>query len=441
MPYDSPNSPQTTGQPPAATSKVKKLGQFLRSIGLGVITGAADDDPSAIGTYSTVGATLGPGFLWLAPAVFPMMFTVVYLSSKLGQVSGRGLFDAIRVNYPKWVLYSALGSVMIGNVIEAAADIGGIAAGFQLLVPLPIPAIVVGATAAIVSLQFWGSYQLIKQVFQWLALALLAYVAAAILAKPNLMEVIKGTFVPKLRFDEQFLSLAVAVIGTSLSAYLYTWQSNEEVEEEIAMGRVTVRQRRGATDEELQHSRRNILFGMTFSNVIMYFIMLSTSATLYKAGIHEISSAADAAKALRPLAGNTAGLLFAIGIVAVGFLAVPVMTTGAAYDLAQTMGWKSSLNARPGEARKFYAAIAVFSALAMSMNFIGVNPMKALVWAGIVQGFSAPALLFLILQMTNSRRIMGARKNGLAINVLGAITSLLILTATIALIITWVTKR
>lgn len=430
-------------QAPVIAISERKTGRgwILRSVGLGVITGAADDDPSAIGTYASVGAALGPAFLWMAPVVFPMMFTVVYLSSKLGQVSGRGLFSAIRVHYPRWVLYSALVTVLIGNVIEAAADIGGIAAGIQLLVPLPAAALAAGATAAIVSLQFWGSYALIKRVFQWLALALLGYIAAAVLAKPNLMEVVRGTLLPRVRFDEEFLSLAVAVIGTSLSAYLFTWQSNEEVEEEIAMGRTTVRQRRGATDEEMAHSRRNIVFGMVFSNLIMYFIILSTGATLYKAGIHQIGSAADAAKALGPLAGNAAGLLFATGMAAVGFLAVPVMTTGAAYDLAQTMGWKHSLQARPGEAKKFYGAIAVFSAVAMCMNFAGVNPMKALVWAGIVQGFSAPALLFLILRMTSSAAVMGERKNGLAIRILGALTCLVILAATIGLLAIWATRH
>jgi len=196
--------------------------------------------------------------------------------------------------------------------------------------------------------------------------------------------------VPSFRFDVHFLELIVAVIGTSLSAYIYTWQSNEEVEEEIAMGRTRLSQRRGATEEELKQSRRDVFFGMFFSNLVMYFIMLSTGAALFAARKHDINSAADAAEALRPLAGSAATFLFALGIVAVGFLAVPVMTAGAAYDLAQTLGWKHSLHARPNEAKGFYGAMAAITAIAIGLNFLGFNPMRALVIAGIVQGFSAP---------------------------------------------------
>src|SRR5690349_6966887 len=227
---------------------------WARSVGLGIITGAADDDPSAVGTYASVGASLGPAFLWIAPAVFPMMFTVVYLSAKLGQVSGQGLFEAIRHRFPRWILYFSLIGVLIGNTIEAAADLGGMAAALNLLAPIPVPWIVLVTAVVLLALQIWGSYALIKNIFRWLALALLAYVGAAILARPELGPVLRGTLVPTFRFDKHVLELMVAVIGTSLSAYIYTWQSNEEVEEEIAMGRTKLSQRRGATEEELRHS-------------------------------------------------------------------------------------------------------------------------------------------------------------------------------------------
>jgi Mn2+/Fe2+ NRAMP family transporter len=301
-------------------SKIRgKNGAFLRALGLGLITGAADDDPSAIGTYAAAGATIGPSFLWTALATFSMMFAVVYLSSKLGQVAGKGLFAVIRDNFPKWILYNALKGVLFGNVIEAGADIGGMAAAINLLVPIPFGWIVVGVAIAILSFQIWGSYLLIRNVFRWLALALLAYIGSAILAKPDFLSTIRGTFIPSVHFDKSFLSMLVAVIGTSLSAYLYTWQSNVEVEEKIASGRKRLSQRKGATEEELKGSRRDILGGMLFSNVIMYFIILSTSATLFKAGKSDISTAADAAQALRPLAGNGASLLFALDIIGVGF--------------------------------------------------------------------------------------------------------------------------
>jgi NRAMP (natural resistance-associated macrophage protein)-like metal ion transporter len=410
----------------------------FRALGLGLITGAADDDPSAIGTYASAGATLGPAFLWTAPVTFPMMFAVVYLSSKLGQVAGKGLFGVIRDHYPRWILYTALTGVLIGNTIEAGADIGGMAAALNLLIPIPAGWIVVGTASTILALQLWGSYTFIRNIFRWLALALLAYVGSAFLARPELGEVLRGTLIPHLRFDREFLSLLVAVIGTTLSAYLYTWQSNEEVEEEIAMGRTKLSERKGATDKELSKTRKDILFGMFFSNLVMYFIILSTASTLFKAGKTDISTAAEAAEALRPLAGDAAGILFALGVIGVGFLAVPVMTTGAAYDLAQTVGWKHSLHAKPAQAKKFYGAIVVFTAAAVAMNFIGINPMKALVFSGIVQGFSTPPLMLLIMLMTNKRAIMGDRVNGLAMNILGWLTTAAVWAASLGLLWTFV---
>ena len=410
---------------------------MLRTLGLGLITGAADDDPSAIGTYASAGAAIGPAFLWTAPVTFPMMCAVVYLAAKLGQVSGKGLFHVLKDNYSRWLLYPALIGVLIGNTIEAGADIGGMSAAIAVLVPFPLPLIIIPVTIAIFALQVWGSYELIRNIFRWLALTLLAYVGSAILAKPDLMEVIKGTLIPTFSFDQKFLSLLVAVIGTTLSAYLYTWQSNQEVEEEIAMGRRRLDQRMGATKRELRETKTDVISGMFFSNIVMYFIILSTASTLFKTGRTEINTAAEAAEALRPLAGDAATILFAIGVIGVGFLAVPVMTTGAAYDFCQVVGWKHSLHAKPAEAKKFYGVIAGFTVLAMSMNFLGFNPMKALVFSGVVQGFSTPPLLLMIMLMTNSRRIMGNRRNTLGLNILGWITTVAIFAASIGLVASW----
>ena len=412
-------------------------GRVLRTVGLGLITGAADDDLSAIGTYASAGAAIGPSFLWTAPVTFPMMCAVVYLAAKVGQVSGKGLFHVIKDHYPRWILYPALVGILIGNTIEAGADIGGMTAAVGLLVPVPAPFIIIPITVSIFALQVWASYELIRNIFRWLALTLLAYVGSAILAKPDLIEVIKGTLIPSIRFDERFLSLLVAVVGTTLSAYLYTWQSNQEVEEEISMGRRRLIDRKGATKKELQKTKTDVISGMFFSNVVMYFIILSTASTLFKAGHRDINSAAQAAEALKPLAGDAASILFALGVIGVGFLAVPVMTTGAAYDLCQVVGWKHSLHAKPREAKKFYAAIATFTTLAMIMNFLGFNPMKALVFSGIVQGFSTPPLLLLIMLITNSRKIMGNRVNTLGLNILGWITTAAIFAASIGLILMW----
>jgi len=409
----------------------------VRAIGLGFITGAADDDPSAIGTYASAGAKFGPAILWTAPVTFPMMFAVVYLSSKLGQVTGKGLFAVIRDHYSRWLLHMILAAVVIGNTFEAAADIGGMAAALNVLIPIPIGWIIVPVSAIILSLQIWGSYTLIRNIFRWLALSLVAYAGSAIIAQPDLIETLRGTFIPTVQFNREFLSILVAIIGTSLSAYLYTWQSNEEVEEEIAEGKTDVKQRQGSSSRELKQTSWDIIIGMFFSNTVMYFIILSTAATLFEAGKHDINSAADAAQALQPIAGDAAGFLFALGVIAVGFLAVPVMTTGAAYDVCQVFGWNNSLSAKPAEAKQFYGAIVIFTLIAMAINYLGINPMRALVWAGIVQGFSTPPLLLLILLMTNNPLIMGRQVNGWIINILGSITTIAIFAASIGLIISW----
>ncbi|MBW7962707.1 Nramp family divalent metal transporter [Bradyrhizobium sp. BR 10261] len=411
--------------------------RFARAVGLGVVTGAADDDCSAIGTYASAGAQFGTALLWTAPVTFPMMFAVVYLSSKLGQVSGKGLFHVIREIYPRWILWPTLIGVLIGNTIEAAADLGGMAAALQLFIPIATPVIVVIVAAMIVALQLCGSYELIRNIFRWLALALFAYVASALLARPDPWEVLRGTLVPMIHFSRDFLSILVAIIGTSLSAYLYTWQSNVEVEEKIAQGRVKVRERQGSSESDLHKSRMDILTGMLFSNVIMYFIILATGATLFKAGQTNIDSATQAAEALRPLAGDAAGILFAVGIIAVGFLAIPVMTTGAAYDLCQVLGWKSSLHDKPSEAPAFYLVITGFTAAAACLNFLGLNPMRALIYSGIVQGFSTPPLLLFILLITNNRRIMGDKVNSLPLNILSCATVIVIFAASTGLVVTW----
>jgi len=409
-----------------------------RALGLGLITGAADDDPSAIGTYASAGAKFGPALLWMAPFTFPMMFAVVYLSAKLGQVTGQGLFAVLRRNYSRKILYPTLVGVLIGNTIEAGADLGGIAAVINLLVPIPILVIVPIVGIAVTCLQAWGSYRLMRNIFRVFALALIAYIPAAILAHPNWAAVLKGSVLPTIRWDRDFLSMVVAVIGTTLSAYLYTWQSNEEVEEEKAAGRVLLSQRKGATPQELRHSQRDVLFGMFFSNVAMYFIVLTTASTLFKSGHHDIDTAAQAAQALAPLAGGAAKVLFALGVIGVGFLAVPVMTGGAAYDLCQTLGWKYGLDKRPNQAKRFYNAIAGFTLAGIGMNFLGINPMKALVIAGIVQGFSTPPLMLLILFMTNNEAVMGDKTNGVGMNILGWITTVTIFAASLALLVTWV---
>lgn len=410
---------------------------MLRSVGLGLITGAADDDCAAVGTYAQAGARFGYNILWMAPLALPMMIAVVYLSGKLGMVTGEGLFSVLRRRSPRWLLFLVLVGVIIGNIIEAGADIGGMAAALGLLVPLPRWAILVGVTAAALTFQILGSYTFIRNVLRVLAMSLLAYVASALMARPHWGLVLRGTLIPHLHFDREGLMMIVAIIGTSLSAYIFTWQSNEEVEEKIAAGHRTLRQRRGATPTQLRQSFWDVVFGMVFSNLVMYFIMLATAATLFVSGHRGIESASDVALALKPVAGKYASALFAIGIIGVGMLAVPVMTTGAAYDICQAAGARTGLSLKPNEAKLFYFAITVFTLAAMVLNFLGINPMRALVFAGIVQGFSTPPLMVLIMVMTNRRKIMGDRTNRLVINILGWGTTAVIWAASIGLIISY----
>ena len=411
---------------------------WLRSFGLGVITGAADDDCSAVGTYSQAGASFGYNLLWTAPYLLPMMVTVVYLSSKLGQVTGEGLFSVIRNNYSRKLLFVVLAGVVVGNTIEAGADIGGIAAGLQLLIPLPQKLLVLAVAAASFALQLWGSYRMISNIFRLLALSLLAYVLSMFLAHPDFHQIVLAIVHPRLRLDRETLSILVAMIGTALSAYLFTWQSNEEVEEKIAAGKVRLRDRRGTTERRLNRTLLDVIIGMFFSALVMYAIIVATAATLFGAGQHNIQTAADAAKALEPVAGHAASLLFALGIVGVGFLALPVMTTGAAYDVCQTFGARNGLNLRLREGKIFYGTIAGVMIAAAAMNYLGVNPMKALVIAGIVQGFSTPPLLLLIVLMTSSRRIMGDKTNTFTANLFGWSTTAVIFAASAALLYSWI---
>jgi NRAMP (natural resistance-associated macrophage protein)-like metal ion transporter len=413
---------------------------WFRRIGSGIITGAADDDPSAIGTYASAGAKFGLGLLWIAPVLLPMMIVVVYLSAKLGRVYGKGLIAAVRDQYPRWVLYPIMAGAFAGNVIEAAANLGGIGAALNLFIPLPVAALVAAVAFGILLVQIFGSYALLRTVFRWLALALFAYVGSAILAKPDVGELIAGTFIPHVEFDTDFLAIIVACIGTSLSAYIYTWQSNQEVEEEISRGRKTVAERKGASDRTLRRSAADVATGMIFSNVILYCIILSTGASLHNVGITNIETAADAAKALEPLAGPVAKVLFVFGIVGVGCLAVPVMTIGAGYDLAQGLGRPSTLTAEPRQAPFFYATITLVTAAAVGLNFLGFNPMRALVWSGIVQGFSVPPLLLLIMLMTSSRRLMLGQQNSRLVSVLGWLTTGVTFLATLCLVLTWLLR-
>jgi NRAMP (natural resistance-associated macrophage protein)-like metal ion transporter len=411
--------------------------RLLKILGPGLITGASDDDPSGIGTYAVAGASLGYSMLWTALVTFPLMASVQFVCAKIAMVSGRGLAGVLRKYYPRPLLYSAVLALFVANTINVGADIGAIAAGINVLVPIPIAWMILPVAAVILALQLLGSYRLIARVFKWLTLALLAYVASSLFAHANWGEVLRATFIPTLRFDTTYLSTLVALLGTTISPYLFFWQSSQEVEEEVHTGRVHLWQRKGASDAELKYAAMDVTVGMIVSNLVMYFIILSTAATLYAAGQTQINSAAEAAEALRPLAGDAAGVLLAIGLIGAGFLAVPVLSGSAAYAMSEAFGWRYGLDTPPQRARQFYGVIVAATVVGLGINYVGISPIDALFWTAVINGFVAPPLLVLIMLVANNRRIMGERANGPGLNVLGWLATIAMFAAAIGLVITF----
>src|SRR5215471_710715 len=299
-----------TGSLEAAMMRERNpIKRFFKVLGPGLVTGASDDDPSGIGTYAVAGAALGFSTLWTALFTLPLMAAVQITCARIGMVSGMGLAAVLRRYYARNLLYLTVFLLVVANTINAGADIGAIAAAINLLIPIPIVVLVLPIALVILALQIWGSYRLIAKTFKWLVLALFAYVGSSFFARPDWWQVAKATFIPHLSFDAPFLATRVAILGTTISPDLFFWQADQEVEEEISLGRVTRAQRRGASDAELKYAAWDVDLGMLFSNLVMYFIILATAATLFKAGKTNIESAADAAEALRPLAGGAASLL------------------------------------------------------------------------------------------------------------------------------------
>lgn len=431
IPYQEPM--EVTRVPGAREGPIRR---FLGVLGPGLITGASDDDPSGIGTYATVGAALGFGTLWTILFSFPLMTAVQFICAKIGMVSGRGLAGVLRHNYPGAVLYPAVLAVVVANTINAGADLGAIAAGLNLLIPVPIGLAIVPIAAIILALQIWGSYRLIANVFKWLTLVLVTYLVAGFLAHPDWGQVLRATVVPSIRLDADFLGAIVAILGTTISPYLFFWQASEEVEEEVSQGRTTVRQRRGATRDELTYAAWDVNAGMLASNLVAFFIILTTAATLFRTGQTNVQSATQAAEALRPLAGNFASAIFAVGLIGTGFLAVPVLTGSGAYAVAEAFGWRYGLDKKPGRARQFYGVIIASTVVGLLINYLGINPISALYWTAIVNGIVAPPLLVLIMLVANNRKVMGQRTNGLWANVLGWLTTLVMFGAVVGMLVT-----
>jgi NRAMP (natural resistance-associated macrophage protein)-like metal ion transporter len=419
------------------TQEANPIKRFLKLLGPGLITGAADDDPSGIGTYSIAGASLGFATLWTAIITLPLMAVVQFVCAKVGLVTGRGLAGVLRHHYSRKIVYPAVACLVTANTINAGTDIGAIAAAINLIIPIPITLMIIPIAFIIVALQIWGSYRRIASIFKWLTLSLFAYIAAAFLAKPDWQQVLKATVVPQLRFDHEYLLTLVAISGTTISPYLFFWETSEEVEEEINKGRKSLAQRKGAAGAELNHAKWDTIIGMFFCNIVFYFVILAAAATLHASGKTDIQSAIDAAQALRPLAGSAATYLFAVGIIGSGFLAVPVLTGSSAYAVAETFGWKYGLDTKPKQAKPFYAVIAISTFIGTLINFIGINPMAALFWTAVINGVLAPPLLVLIMIVSNNKKIMGNRVNGGFTNFVGWAAAVIMFVAAIGMCATW----
>jgi NRAMP (natural resistance-associated macrophage protein)-like metal ion transporter len=432
---ETPLVPDTT--PPLEPRERNPIKRFLKILGPGLITGAADDDPSGIATYSIAGASLGFATLWTALVTLPLMTVVQFLCAKIGMVSGMGLAGVLRNYYSRWLLYPAVFSLLVANTINAGTDIGAIAAALNLFIPVPIAFMIVPVALLIVALQFWGSYRLITRVFKWLTLALFAYIGAAFLAKPNWREVIKATFVPQFNLDKTYLMTLVAILGTTISPYLFFWQASEEVEEEISMGRKSLEERQGATFAELKNATLDTDIGMFVCNLVFYFVIVAAAATLHAHGKTDIQSATDAAQALEPLAGSAAKFLFAVGLIGVGLLAVPVLTGSAAYAVAETFGWECRLDDKPREAKYFYSVIAVSTLVGMLINFAGINPISALFWTAVINGLVSPPLLVVIMLVSNNKKVMGDKVNGVGTNIVGWVAAVVMFAAAIGMLVTW----
>jgi NRAMP (natural resistance-associated macrophage protein)-like metal ion transporter len=412
--------------------------EFLARLGPGLITGASDDDPSGIGSFTQAGAAFGYATLWTAFFLLPLMIVVQHISAKIGMVSGRGLASVLKHYYCRWILFPAVACLVIANTINAGTDILAIAAAINLLIPIPILALVVPIAVAIVVLQVWGSYQLIVKVFKWLVLALFAYVIAAFLARPNWSFVVKATFLPPISLTSDYLMTIVALLGTSISPYLFFWQASEEVEEErCVVGRRLLSQRKGATNKELSDEKIDTITGMALSQVVMYFVILAAASTLHVAGKTNIQSATEAAQALTPLAGKLASVLFSVGLIGAGLLGVPVLTGSAAYAVAETFNWKEGLDEKPRAAKKFYVVIAASTLVGIAVAFAGVDPITALFYTAVINGVVAPPLLVVIMLIANNKKVMGKRTNGVFANVVGCFATALMFAAAIAMFVTW----
>jgi NRAMP (natural resistance-associated macrophage protein)-like metal ion transporter len=428
--------PNKTSTADATVPRSRAVQLFLRELGPGLITGAADDDPSGISTYSVAGASYGYATLWTALLSFPLMAAVQLMCARLGMVTGCGLASVIRTRYPRWVLWFACSLVIVANVFNIGADLGGMAEATQMITGVSAYYWTPFFAALIMGLLLWTSYRTMARLFKWLTLVLFAYVITAFLAHPNWPAVLRATFIPHIEWTKEYLAVLVGILGTTISPYLFFWQAAQEVEEDRDHGKTTVAQRKGSTNEELRVAKNDVITGMLLSNFVMYFIILTTAATLNSHGIKDIETAKQAAEALRPLAGKGASWLFTLGLIGTGALAVPVLAGSCAYVIAEGARWRAaSLSLRGGLAVRFYTVIAISILMGFGLNFAGFNAIKMLFWAAVLNGLVAPPLVVMVVLLTSNREVMGSRINSHGMQALAWICAVLMSAAAMALLL------
>ena len=413
-----------------------KFSRFLKVLGPGLITGASDDDPSGIATYSQAGAAFGLSTLWTAWITFPLMAAIQEMCARIGLVTSQGLAGTLRSNYSKPVLYLMLLFSFPAIVMNIGADIAGMGAVGNLLFP-SISAIYfcVGFTILLLLSIILLPYRKISSVLKYLCLSLLVYFVVPFLYKQDWLAVMKATVIPTLRFDKEFVSILVAILGTTISPYLFFWQATMQVEDVKQMEKELV-----VNKKVMKEMKQDVDFGMLFSNVTMFFILLTTGTVLFNGGIHQIETVEQAAEALKPLAGNWAYLLFAIGVIGTGFLAIPVLSGSLSYIITETFGWKQGLDKKFHEAKAFYLIIAISLIIGLSLNYIGFSPIRALIYSAILYGLTAPVLIAMILHISNNKKIMGRFTNTRKSNILGFSAFILMSAASVILIYMQVTQ-
>jgi NRAMP (natural resistance-associated macrophage protein)-like metal ion transporter len=414
----------------AKKSKQTKLNRFLKILGPGLITGASDDDPSGIATYSQAGAKFGLATLWTALITFPLMAAIQEMCARIGIVTTKGLTTNIRNNYPKSILYIMILFTFPAVILNIGADIAGMGAVANLIFPsIPSYFFTIAFTIILMTLIIYLPYKKISAILKYLCVFLLLYLIVPFLAKQDWGEIAKHTFIPTIKFNKDFISILVAILGTTISPYLFFWQATMESED------IKHKKTRLIVDKRTIHKMdMDVDFGMLFSNLVMYFIILTTGTVLFKEGITEINSVEQAAKALEPLAGKLSYLLFALGVIGTGFLAIPVLTGCLSYMLSETFNWNSDLDKKYYQAKPFYWVIIISLLIGLAINYMGISPVQALMYTAILYGVTSPVLIAVVLHISNNKKIMGEFTNGKWSNILGIITLLFMTVSAVLLI-------